>query len=62
MTRNQTLVRCLCHRDEPNLQKLLDDSIIQLLLNSDGVRKEDLTDFLNRVRKKLIADRWRAVA
>ena len=45
-------------KNEPPLQELLDDSIIQVLMERDGMRMDDLTDFFAVVRKRVIAQRW----
>jgi|TARA_B110000027_G_C16093653_1_gene289681 hypothetical protein len=45
-------------KNEPPLQELLDDPIIQVLMERDGMRMDDLTDFLAVVRKRVIAQRW----
>ena len=47
---------------EPSLQELLDDPIILLLMERDGVQSDDLTNLFAFVRKHLIAERWRRVA
>ena len=47
---------------EPSLQELLDDSIIQLRMEPDGVQSDDLIDLFAVMRKRLIAERWRRVA
>ncbi len=62
MTPNQSQPPCLCATSEPRLQELLDDPTMQLLMERDGVRMEDLTDLLALVRKRLIAERWRRAA
>ena len=45
-------------KNERPLQELLDDPIIQVLMERDGMRMDDLTDFLAAVRKRVIAQRW----
>lgn len=45
-------------KNEPQLQELLDDPIIQVLMERDGMRMDDLTDFLAVVRKRVIAQHW----
>ncbi len=51
------------HADgEPSLQELLDDSIVRLLMQRDGVQPNDVIDLFAFVRKQLIAERWRRVA
>ncbi len=45
-------------RDEISFQDRLDDPAIRLLRERDGVRLEDLTDFLALARKRLLAERW----
>ena len=47
---------------EPRLQELLDDPTLHLLMERDGVRKEDLTDLMAQMRKRLIAEKWRRAA
>lgn len=47
---------------EPSLAELLADPTTRLLMESDGVRIDDLTDFLALVRKRLLAARWRRAA
>ena len=45
-------------KNERPLQELLDDPIIQVLMERDGMRMDDLTDFFAVVRKRVIAQRW----
>ncbi len=62
MKPEQSRPLCLCTKNEPPLQELLDDPITRLLMERDGVQMEELTDFLAIVRKRLIAERWRRAA
>lgn len=63
MSQSQTtLPHELWTKREPDLQELLDDPVIRLLMESDGVRIEDLTSFLANVRKRLLAGRCQQVA
>ena len=46
--------------NDPTIRLLMDPTI-RLLMDRDGVRVDDLTDFLALVRKRLLAERWRHV-
>jgi hypothetical protein len=56
MTPIQSRPPCRCAAGKPSLQELLDDPTIQLLMERDGVRMEDLVGLLGLVRKRLIAE------
>ena len=47
---------------EPRLNELLDEPIVRLLMERDGVQSADLTELYAFVRRRLIAERWRRVA
>lgn len=47
---------------EPTLEELLEDPVIRLMMQSDGVRIEDLTSFLANIRTRLLAGRSRQAA
>jgi len=41
------------------LDDLLEEPIIQSMMEADGIASDDVVDMMARVRKKLIARRWR---
>ncbi len=51
-----------CIMREPKLQELLDDPIMALVMQRDGIEMTDLTDFLSTMRKRLIIKSWRCAA
>ncbi len=62
MSPNRSQTPCPCLMGEPKLQDLLDDPITHLLMERDGVGMEDFTNFLDQMRKRLIAESWRRAA
>lgn len=43
---------------EPSLRELLDDPVVHLVMERDGVRSDEVEELMTRVRTRLLADRW----
>ncbi len=47
---------------ETRLNDLLEDPMVQMVMQCDGIVREDIADLFAGVRKRMIAERWRRAA